>query len=86
MKLYNFYNEKIAPAFDVPAAAVGGGTGHFLSQHTEITGMAGVDIFIKVVVPVLTGLVVPVLKQWFQDRKEARDLRRAEIESKIRPE
>lgn len=80
MKIYNFYNEKISPAFDVPAAAIGGGTGHMIADK-EITGMAGVDIFIKIVVPIVSGLIVPVLRQWFQDRKETRDLRRAELEA-----
>lgn len=78
MKLLSIYNEKVAPAFDVPAAAVGGGTGHFIADK-EITGHMGVDIFIKVVVPIISGLIVPVFHKWFADRRDARNLRREEL-------
>ena len=81
-KIVKLYQDHVGPHFDVPAAAVGGGTGHILSQHTEITGMAGVDIFIKIVVPIVSGLVVPVIHKWFADRQDARNLRREELKAK----
>lgn len=77
----DFYNHKIARAFDVPGAAVGGGAGHMIADK-EITGIMGVDVFIKVVVPIVSGLLVPVIREWLQDRREARALRRAELEAK----
>jgi len=80
MKLLSIYNEKVAPAFDVPAAAVGGGTGHLIADK-EITGHMGVDIFIKIVVPIISGLIVPVLRSWLQDRREQRELRKSELEA-----
>ena len=80
-KIITSYRENISPHFDIPAAAVGGGTGHFLAEK-EITGLMGIDIFIKIVVPIVSGLIVPVIHKWFADRLDARNLRREELKAK----
>lgn len=75
--------------FDFRAATISGASGEFINQATDgdITGNPGADIAIKVGVPILTGVVVPLAKEifdlvrkWLQDRKEERELRRLELE------
>ena len=80
-KIFNFYQNSIEPNFNVPAAAISGGTGHFLVDH-QITGIMVLDMFLKIFVPIATGILVPIIKSYFEDRKDARNLRREELKAK----
>ena len=80
-KLFNLYQDSIQPHFNLPAASISGGAGHILAEK-EITGVMTIDILIKIVVPITSGVVVPIIHKWFADRKDARDLKREQLKSK----
>lgn len=80
-KLFNLYQDSIQPHFNLPAASISGGAGHILAEK-EITGVMALDILIKIIVPITSGLIVPIVHKWFADRKDARDLKRQELKSK----
>lgn len=80
-KLFNLYQNSIQPHFNLPAASISGGAGHILAEK-EITGVMTIDILIKIVVPITSGIVVPIIHKWFADRKDARDLKREQLKSK----
>ena len=44
----------------------------------EITGMPVLDVVIKIVLPLITGTLVPLFKEIFKDRAAAREERRQE--------
>ena len=80
-KLFNLYQDSIQPHFNLPAASISGGAGHILAEK-EITGVMALDIVIKIIVPITSGLIVPIVHKWFADRRDARDLKRQELKSK----
>ena len=80
-KLFNLYQDSIQPHFNLPAASISGGAGHILAEK-EITGVMTIDILIKIVVPITSGIVVPIIHKWFADRRDARDLKREQLKSK----
>lgn len=80
-KLFNLYQDSIQPRFNLPAASISGGAGHILAEK-EITGVMALDILIKIIVPITSGLIVPIVHKWFSDRKDARDLKREQLKSK----
>ena len=80
-KLFNLYQDSIQPHFNLPAASISGGAGHILAEK-EITGVMALDIVIKIIVPITSGLIVPIVHKWFADRKDARDLKREQLKSK----
>lgn len=80
-KLFNLYQNSIQPHFNLPAASISGGAGHILAEK-EITGVMTIDILIKIVIPITSGIVVPIIHKWFADRKDARDLKREQLKSK----
>lgn len=80
-KIFNFWQNSIEPHFNVPAAAISGGTGHILVDH-QITGIMALDMFLKIFVPIVTGILVPIINRYFEDRKDARNLRREELKAK----
>jgi len=67
--------------FSISAASISGASGEFLSGGV-VTGHPAIDVGVKVVIPLLSGVIVPLFREWLRDRKEARELRRAELEEK----
>lgn len=41
-------------------------------KGAQITGDPKTDIFIKVFVPIITGVLIPVVQQWLLERRQRR--------------
>lgn len=45
-------------------------------KGTEITGNPTGDFLIKVVVPIISGVIAPLVKEWLETRREKRRLKK----------
>jgi hypothetical protein len=52
------------------------GTGEML-KNAEITGNPVIDLIVKIGVPIVSGVLLPIVKEWIQSRAEKRKERKS---------
>ena len=53
-----------------------------LLHDKDMTGHPSADLLIKVILPLISGVIAPMIKEWIDTRKEKRNLRKKQKTNK----